>query len=97
MVSEARAWLAVTTDAEQWLQVDLGTEYMIARVTRIQTQGRRRFYSQWVTKYKIQYSHDEGGTHEYYRDQGQTSDKVNYKYNYTFFVRKHFILLEYRG
>jgi len=61
-VSKARAWVAATTDAEQWLQVDLGTEYMIARVTRIKTQGRGRFYSQWVTKYKIQYSHDKGET-----------------------------------
>ena len=80
IVSEQRAWVAVTTDAEQWLQVDLGSDHMIARVTRIKTQGRRGVYSQWVTKYKIQYSHDEGDTHQYYRDQGQTTDKVKYKY-----------------
>ena len=80
IVSEQRAWVAVTTDAEQWLQVDLGSDHMIARVTRIKTQGRRGVYSQWVTKYKIQYSHDEGDTHQYYRDQGQTIDKVKYKY-----------------
>ena len=83
-VSEARAWVAVTTDAEQWLQVDVGAEYMIARVTRIKTQGRRGVYSQWVAKYKIQYSHDEGETQQYYRDHGQTTEKVKYKYNYTF-------------
>ena len=80
IVSEQRAWVAVTTEAEQWLQVDLGSDHMIARVTRIKTQGRRGVYSQWVTKYKIQYSHDEGDTHQYYRDQGQTTDKVKYKY-----------------
>ena len=85
IVSEERAWVAVTTDAEQWLQVDLSADYMIARVTRIKTQGRSGIYSQWVTKYKIQYSHDEGETHQYYRDQGQTTDKVKYKYYYTFF------------
>ena len=97
IVSQERAWVAVTTDAEQWLQVNLNTEYMVARVTRIKTQGGRGVYRQWVTKYKIQYSHDGGETHQYYRDHGQTTDKVNYRYNYTFFVRTYLILLECRG
>ena len=82
IVTEARAWTAATTDAEQWLQVDLGTEYSIARVTRVKTQGRRGFYSQWVTKYKLQFSLDGGKTVQYYRDQGQTTDKVKYKHSY---------------
>jgi len=86
IVSKARAWIAASTDAQQWLQVDLRTEYSIAVVTRVKTQGRRG-YRQWVTKYKIQYSHDGGETSQYYRDEGQTTDKVNCKYNYTLFYK----------
>lgn len=88
-VSKARVWVAAATDAEQWLRVDLGTEYTIARVTRVRTQGRRGVYSQWVTKYKLQYSNDEGETFQYYRDQGETTDKVKYKYSYYYFSCDH--------
>ena len=71
------SWSAGINDVNQWLQIDIGSRY--TNVTRVATQGRNG-NSQWVTKYKIQYSHDEGDTHQYYRDQGQTTDKVKYKY-----------------
>ncbi len=67
------AWSAKTNDANQWLQVDLGCAD--TAVTKVATQGRNAF-GQWVTKYKLQYSKD-GVTFQYYKEQGQTANKVN--------------------
>ena len=73
--SIAGAWVANTSDDNQWLQVDLGTQY--AKVTGLATQGRNSStYSQWVTKYKLQYG-DNGEIFEYYREPGQTTEKVS--------------------
>ena len=66
------SWSAARIDSYQWLQIDLGSQY--ARVTRVATQGRNA-HSQWITKYKLQYSSD-GVNFQYYREQGQTADKV---------------------
>ena len=64
-------------DADQWLQIDLfslGNKY--TRITGVATQGRRNErYQQWVSKYKLQYSND-GVNFRYYKEQGQTADKV---------------------
>lgn len=80
--NKAGAWVAATTDADQWLQVDLGTKYTVAKVTRVGTQGRGGVHSQWVTKYKLQYSNDGGESFQFYREYGQTTDKVKCMYNY---------------
>ena len=69
----ASAWCAATQDANQWLQVDVGSYY--TRITRVSTQGRYGDHSQWVTEYKLQYSLD-GINFPYYIGQGQTTDKV---------------------
>ena len=66
------SWSASKNDLHQWLQVDLGNES--TKVTRVATQGRND-YNQWVTKYKLQYRND-GVNFQYYREQGQTVDKV---------------------
>ena len=66
------SWSAVRNDSNQWLQVDLGSQHV--SVTRVATQGRN-VAAQWVMKYKLQYSND-GVNFQYYRDQGQTADKV---------------------
>ena len=72
------SWSAATNDVNQWLQIDLGSQ---AEVTRIATQGRNYNpqwpgpHSQWVTKYKVQYSND-GVNFQYYKEQGQSADKV---------------------
>ena len=52
--SKQGGWSALKDDLNQWLQVDLGS---YTRVTRIATQGRNS-YSEWVTKYSLQYSDD---------------------------------------
>ena len=77
---KAGAWAAATNDVNQWLQVDMGNQ--LTKVSRVATQGRHYSskwpgepYSQWVTKYKLQYS-DDGVNFQYYREQGQTTDKV---------------------
>ncbi|KAL9951655.1 hypothetical protein ACROYT_G044364 [Oculina patagonica] len=70
--STAGGWSAATHDANQWLQIDLGGQYF--RVTGVATQGRNEDDTQWVTKYKLQYSNDEV-TFQYYIEQGQTTDK----------------------
>ncbi len=70
--SKAGAWVAGTNDVNQWLQVDLGSQHF--RVTGVATQGRN-VWSQWVTRYKLQYSNDEV-SFRCYIEQGQTTDKV---------------------
>ena len=70
--NKAGSWAAKTNDVNQWLQVELGSEY--TKVTRISTQGRND-YDQWVKTYKLQYS-DDGLNFQYYREQGETEAKV---------------------
>ncbi len=71
--SKEGSWVAGTEDANQWLQVDLGSVYI--RVTRVATQGRSVYGNQWVKSYKLQYSYD-GVNFHYYREHGKNVDKV---------------------
>ena len=64
-------WASRARDDNQWLQVDIKNTI---RVTRMATQGRNG-YSQWVTKYKIQYRND-GQSFTTYRQNGDYSDTV---------------------
>ena len=64
-------WSARSGDANQWIQVALGS---YTTLTGIATQGRNG-YSQWVTQYKLQYS-DDGVIFHYYKASGQSSPKV---------------------
>ena len=65
------AWSARYNDANQWIQVSLGS-YTI--LTGIGTQGRNGV-NQWVNKYQLQYS-DDGVNFHYYKEPGQISAKV---------------------
>ncbi|XP_078352373.1 polycystin family receptor for egg jelly-like [Oculina patagonica] len=65
------AWSARTNDVNQWLQVDLISQY--TKVTGVATQGRNS-YSQWVTKYNLQYG-DDGVNFLYYMELGGTEKK----------------------
>ena len=69
--SKAGAWSALTNDRNQWLQVDLRS---YTRVTHVATQGRNG-YNEWVTKYKLQYSDDEGNF-QLYKQYGESVAKV---------------------
>ncbi|XP_044179862.1 uncharacterized protein LOC122961279 [Acropora millepora] len=72
------AWVAGTSDQSQWLQVDLYDEESI--ISRVATQGRNQDVSwvlansQWVERYKLQYSND-GRDFEYYHEQGKSTAK----------------------
>lgn len=66
------SWVAKTNDANQWLQVDLGS--INTRVTRVATQGRNG-HQQWVKIYQLQYGND-GASFQYYRTTGQHTAKV---------------------
>jgi len=70
--SKAGSWSARTNDVNQWIQIDLRKQQ--TNITRIATQGRNG-HNQWVISYKLQYS-DDGQNFHYYREQGQTTDKV---------------------
>lgn len=61
------SWSARTSDVNQWLQVDVGSDYAI--VTRVATQGRdsAEQFSQWVTKYTLQFSYDSVNFQDYKR------------------------------
>ena len=67
-------WSPAILDANQWLQVDLGS-HSSSTITRVATQGGT--LNQWVTKYKLQHSND-GINVQYYRELGQTAHKVRY-------------------
>jgi len=78
------SWSARTNDANQWLQIDLGNQ--LTKVTSLASQGRNYnpswpygAHSQWVTKYKVQYSND-GSNFQNYKEQGQSAEKVKTVY-----------------
>ena len=77
-----KAWAAHSKDEHQWLQIDLGVEYT-TNVTKVATQGSS-VHNEWVTKYKLQYSHN-GTNFQFYRDSGQNTDKVETVINVHFF------------
>ena len=64
-------WLAAGINS-QWLQIDFISRYSL---TRVATQGQS-LYSNWITKYKLQYR-DYGESFKYYKEQGQSTEKVN--------------------
>ena len=68
------AWEAGVVDENQWLQVYVGNQD--TRITAVATQGRNWHYHM-VTRYKLQYS-DDGVIFQYYREQGQVTDKVKW-------------------
>lgn len=68
---KAGGWSARRNDGSQWLEIALPG---YTKLTRFGTQGRNAF-SQWVTKYKLQFSED-GVTFSYYREPGQSLPKV---------------------
>ena len=72
---KAGGWSAGYTDANPWIQVDLSS---FTKLTGIATQGRNSQdgYSQWVTKYTLEYS-DDGVNFRYYKEPGQGLPKVN--------------------
>ena len=72
VANSAGSWTARTSNANEWLQIDLGNHY--TTVSGVATQGRNG-YGQWVKQYKLQYSND-GTNFQYHREQGQSSDKV---------------------
>lgn len=76
--SSAGSWTTTSNNADEWLQIDLKTQG--TKVSGVATQGRdTTSYEHWVTKYKLEYSNDEV-RFQYYRDQGQTVDKVEFLY-----------------
>lgn len=77
----AGAWSAGINDGNQWIQLDLGRRRI--KVTRVATQGR--YNGQLVTTYKLQYSETTVNFY-YYKEQGQTSDKVSDNSNPTKFL-----------
>ena len=72
----AGAWVANASDDNPWLQVDLGALCTKVIMTGVATQGRNSLnYSQWVTKYKLQYGDNEQAL-QYYKELGQDTEKV---------------------
>ncbi|RMX55729.1 hypothetical protein pdam_00025118, partial [Pocillopora damicornis] len=66
------SWSAASNNRNQWLEIDLVSQNI--NVTRIATQGRHDS-SQWVTKYKLQYSKD-GVNFQYYKEPMETAHKI---------------------
>ena len=69
---ETGSWTAELNNANQWLQVDVGTPQ--TRITGVATQSRSDM-NQWVTKYKLQYRNN-STAFQYYKENGQVEDKV---------------------
>ena len=68
------SWSAQTNDVNQWLQIDLGN--LQTTVTRVATKGNGA-NSQWVKKYKLQYSYEDFNF-QYYIEKGENQSKVSY-------------------
>ena len=68
------SWSAYANDAEQWLQIDLGSNPVT--ITRVATQGSN-LKSQWVINYTLNYS-DDGLNFQLYKQQGQSEHKVRH-------------------
>ena len=66
------SWSAASNNRSQWLEIDLRSQNI--NVTRVATQGRHDS-SQWVTKYKLQYSKD-GVNFQYYKEPMKNAHKV---------------------
>lgn len=69
------AWAASTNDFNQWLQIDLGSQFF--KVKGVATQSRQNVM-QYVTKYKLQYSNN-GLNFKFYREEGSYENKVRLK------------------
>jgi len=65
-------WVAGTNNVNQWIQIDLLLQH---KVTRVATQGRSIHCCQWIAKYNLQHRAD-GVNFQYYKEQGQTINKV---------------------
>ena len=76
--------MAGTSDQSQWLQVDLYDDESL--ISRVATQGRNKDVSwdlansQWVERYKLQYS-NKSVDFEYYHEQGKSTAKVRRNVN----------------
>ena len=79
------SWSADKNDKNQWLQIDLTRQY---KVKRVATQGKDG-HNEWVEKYKLQYS-DHEKNFQYYREQGNITDKV--KINFIYLQVDHIII-----
>ena len=64
-------WSSLTSDPNQWLQVDFRT---YAKVTHVATQGRHA-HNEWLLNYKLKYS-DDGVTFQTYSVPGTKLSKV---------------------
>ena len=69
--NNAGGWSALTSDANQWLQVDFGS---YTHVTQVATQGVNGV-DEWVTRYRLQFS-DNGVMYKFYQKTGDTSVTV---------------------
>ena len=80
------AWTARKRNVEQWLQVDLGSQF--TRVTGVATQGRED-RDTWVTKYKLQYSQysNETTQFQYYKEKEQNRVRILYSLSALAFYR----------
>lgn len=69
----AGSWVAASKNLDQWLMIDLLIDD--TKVTGVATQGRSSD-NHWVTKYKLAYRSNGNPPTQYYRDEGQSVDKV---------------------
>ena len=68
----AGAWSPSSVDLGQWIQVDLGENTII---TKISTQGRQDAF-EWVTQYKVSHSLDGRDFNFYQQAPNSSLDKV---------------------
>lgn len=66
-------WTAALDDLKSWLQIDLGSYKIVARLA---TRGSSQSVpASWVTSYRLQYS-DDGFLFHFYQEPRDTSAKV---------------------
>lgn len=88
-LQDSQAWSAAAgaNNVNQWLQIDLGTQY--PSVSRVATQGTGRNWDEWVKKYKLEYGND-GVNFQYYIEQGQAAAKVKSTFSSKTYINLRF-------
>ena len=67
------AWAASQSDTAPWIQIRFS---FLMSVAGIVLQGRQDL-DQWVTKYEVQYSSNDGVTWEHVKDDNRTTGRVS--------------------
>eukprot|EP01084_Bolivina_argentea_P084655 153053_1 len=75
-LASSNSWCAIDENGGDWLQVDLGQDYVLESVT---TKGRDSGDNEWTTRYTLKYKQAGGSWKDYATNINANSDKTSSK------------------